>query len=124
MTFKKSCSAKILNSLLCLVSFVAALRRGILCLFDNHHWTLYHYATIIDTPKYQRTSRLLQQARLVSGAFKNRQHAAWPALFRKAHTDLEDLGGITCPAEWRPRHSVAEFLNKGVGYQPGLLLVR
>jgi len=60
----------------------------------------------------------------VSGAFKNRQHAAWPALFRKAHTGLEALGGIICPAEWRPRHSVAEFLNNGVGYQPRLLLVR
>jgi hypothetical protein len=59
----------------------------------------------------------------VSGAFKNRQHAAWPALFRKAHTDLEALGGIICPAEWRPRHSVAEFLNKGAGHQSRLLLV-
>ena len=57
-------------------------------------------------------------------AFKNRQHAAWPALFRKAHTDLEALGGITCPAEWRLRHSVADVLNKGVGSTPDLLLVR
>ena len=74
--------------------------------------------------KQHRTTRLLQQAWLVSGAFKNRQHAAWPALFRKAPTDLKALGTIICPAEWRPRHSVAEFLNKGVGYHPGLLLVR
>jgi len=71
-----------------------------------------------------RISQVLQQEWVVSGAFKNRQHAAWPALFRKAHTDLEGLGGIICPAEWRPRHSVAEFLNKGAGYNPLLLLVR
>ncbi|NFA03277.1 hypothetical protein [Weissella cibaria] len=71
-----------------------------------------------------RISQVLQQEWVVSGAFKNRQHAAWPALFRKAHTDLEGLGGIICPAEWRPRHSVAEFLNKGAGYNSLLLLVR
>ena len=44
-----------------------------------------------------RISQVLQQEWVVSGAFKNRQHAAWPALFRKAHTDLEGLGGIICP---------------------------
>ncbi|MCS8562328.1 hypothetical protein B9D04_02140 [Weissella cibaria] len=52
------------------------------------------------------------------------QHAAWPALFRKAHTDHGALGGIICPAEWRPRHSVAKLLNNGVGRNPSLLLVR
>ena len=34
------------------------------------------------------------------------------------------LGGIICPAEWRPRHSVAKLLNNGVGRNPSLLLVR
>ena len=37
---------------------------------------------------------------------------------------LKVLGGIICPAEWRPRHSVAEFLNNGGEYGPSLLLVR
>ncbi|MGL5746408.1 MAG: hypothetical protein ACRCXR_00360, partial [Weissella cibaria] len=78
----------------------------------------------MDNHRYSpRISQALQQEWVVSGAFKNRQHAAWPALFRKAHTDLEGLGGIICPAEWRPRHSVAEFLNKGAGHQSRLLLV-
>ena len=37
---------------------------------------------------------------------------------------LKALGGIICPAEWRPRHSVAELLNNGGGANPALLLVR
>jgi len=55
------------------------------------------------------TSWLPQLTGVVAGALKTRQHAAWPASFSKVHTGLEDLGGIICPAEWRPRHSVADF---------------
>ncbi len=57
--------------------------------------------------KQTRTSRLLAWKCGTIVAFKSGQHAAWPALFRKAHTGLKGLGGIICPAEWRPRHSVA-----------------
>jgi len=42
----------------------------------------------------------------------------------KSAQALKALGGIICPAEWRPRHSVAEFLNKGVGCDSSLLSVR
>ncbi|HCT89631.1 MAG TPA: hypothetical protein DF381_16070 [Acinetobacter pittii] len=66
----------------------------------------------------------MQQVWVSSEAFKSRQHAAWPALFRKAPQTLKALGEIICPAEWRPRHLVAELLNNGGGANPNLLLVR
>lgn len=65
------------------------------------------YLQVADNLQQTRISRLLAWKCGTIGAFKLGQHAAWPALFRQAHTGLEGLGGIICPAEWRPRHSVA-----------------